>query len=210
MLSDFWDMEVIALPPKHPFVWALACCFDCVLCVLYSKHPPRRIIVQCGGHDCRCMRSGMALYIVHRHTRACTGCCSGGGGWGWHNTSLCCCLQLAAPIGLSPLTAALHLKPLPPQAAAPIGLSPPCAPAPPSFPSGGSANGAPGLSLFHCSVPRLHGGGQTPSPLARCVQADNPTPAVGDPSPTAAFFWGGGGQTGPSMHQRMGGRGGGG
>ena len=82
-----------------------------------------------------------------------------GGGGGWHNTSLCSCLQLAAPIGLSPLTPALPLNPLPPQPAAPIGLSPPRAlpppawppldpPTPPSFPSGGCANGAPRLSLF--------------------------------------------------------------
>ena len=32
---------------------------------------------------------------------------------GWHDTWVFCCLQLAAPIGLSPLTAALPLNPLP-------------------------------------------------------------------------------------------------
>ena len=40
------------------------------------------------------------------------------GRWGvWHDARLCCCLQLvqlAAPIGLSPLTAALPLNPFPP------------------------------------------------------------------------------------------------
>ena len=35
----------------------------------------------------------------------------GGGG---HDAWLCCCQQLAAPIGLSPLSLVLSLKPLPP------------------------------------------------------------------------------------------------
>ena len=47
------------------------------------------------------------------------------GGGGWHDTSLYCCLQLAAPVALSPLTLALSLNSFPPQAAAPIRLSPP-------------------------------------------------------------------------------------
>ena len=56
----------------------------------------------------------------------------GGGGY---DAWLCCSLQRAAPMGLSPLTAALPLNPLPQQAAAPIGLSPPCALPPPAWPT---------------------------------------------------------------------------
>ena len=33
-----------------------------------------------------------------------------GGGGGWHDAGLCCCLQRAAPIGLSPLTTARPLN----------------------------------------------------------------------------------------------------
>ena len=44
------------------------------------------------------------------------------------------------------------------------------------------APGAPGASLSHCSVPGPHGGGQRPSPLARGIQADAPTPAPGNPN----------------------------
>ena len=40
----------------------------------------------------------------------------------WHYAWLCCCLQLAAPIGLSPLTAALSLSPFSP-ASHPLVLS---------------------------------------------------------------------------------------
>ena len=68
----------------------------------------------------------------------------GGSGWAaasahkrggvWHDAWLRCFLQRAAPAGLSPLTAALPLNPLPPQAAAPIGLSPPCAHPLPAWP----------------------------------------------------------------------------
>ena len=36
---------------------------------------------------------------------------SWGMGGGWHDAGLCCCLQRAAPIGLSPLTLALPLNP---------------------------------------------------------------------------------------------------
>ena len=53
---------------------------------------------------------------------------------GWHDTRVCCCLQLAAPIGLSPLTGALPLNPFPPQAGAPIGLAPLCALPLPAWP----------------------------------------------------------------------------
>ena len=38
------------------------------------------------------------------------------------------------------------------------------------YPSVGCANGAAGLSLFHCSVSGPHRGGQLLSSLARCVQ----------------------------------------
>ena len=65
----------------------------------------------------------------------------GGGGWDWHDAGLCCCLQLAAPLGLSPLTAALPLNPFPLQAAAPIGLSPPCALPLPAWPTYGKVKG---------------------------------------------------------------------
>ena len=70
-----------------------------------------------------------------------------------------CCLQPAAPVGLSPLTLVLPLNPLPPQAAVPIGLSPPCAlpllpglSLPPYTPflslGGGGAKGAPASLLY--------------------------------------------------------------
>ena len=55
-----------------------------------------------------------------------------GGGGRWHDAWLCCCLQRAAPIGLSPLAAALPWTPLPPEAAAPICLS---TPSPPAWPN---------------------------------------------------------------------------
>ena len=58
----------------------------------------------------------------------------GVGRGGWHDAWLCCCLQPPAPIGLSPLTLALSLNVLPPQAAAPTGLSPPCALPVPAWP----------------------------------------------------------------------------
>ena len=44
----------------------------------------------------------------------------GGGEGGWHDAGLCCCLQRAAPIGLSPLPAALPLNPFPPRVAVPL------------------------------------------------------------------------------------------
>ena len=58
------------------------------------------------------------------------------GGWvgGWHDAWMDCCLKLAAPIGLSPLTLALSLNSFPPQAAVPIGLSPLCALPLPAWP----------------------------------------------------------------------------
>ena len=74
----------------------------------------------------------------YRRARGCRPCVCGGGvraqgqgtvahlGWWWgggggrHDTWVCCCLQLAAPIGRLPLTAALPLNPLPPEAAVPI------------------------------------------------------------------------------------------
>ena len=56
-------------------------------------------------------------------------------------------------------------------------LAYPYLPTPPSFPLVGCASGAPGMSLLHCSVSGLDGGGQRPSPLPRGIQVD--TPAVG-------------------------------
>ena len=73
-----------------------------------------------------------------------------GWGGGSHDAWLCCCLQLAAPIGLSP--PALSLNPLPPCRGAHWPLTPLCSlpclaypyrPTHPPFPSG-CANGAPG------------------------------------------------------------------
>ena len=61
-------------------------------------------------------------------------CGGGGAGARLHDAWLCCCLQLAASIGLSPLTIALPLKRFPPQVAVPIGLSPPCALPLPAWP----------------------------------------------------------------------------
>ena len=110
------------------------------------------------------------------------------------------CPQPAAPIGLSPLSAALSLTPSPPKVPVPIGLSPPSArdlPVSPILtslhpllfpfrPPVGCANGAPGLSRFHCSVSGPHGGGQWPSPLARAprraphaASGESPLTAVG-------------------------------
>ena len=55
-------------------------------------------------------------------------------------------------------------------------LAYPYLPTRPSFPLGGCANGAPGLSLFHCSVLGPHRGGQLPSPLGQRVQVDTSLP----------------------------------
>ena len=59
--------------------------------------------------------------LVHRNHIYTTG--EGGGGGRWHDAWLYCCLQLAAPIGLSPRTLALSLNPFHPQVVAPIGPS---------------------------------------------------------------------------------------
>ena len=107
----------------------------------------------------------------------------------WRDTWVCCCLQLLAPIGRSPLPTAFPLHPLPPYAAMLIGLSPCALPLPPwrillsthpSFPLVSCANTAPGLSLFHCSVSGPHRGGQPPSPLAKVRPSGHPIPAVGN------------------------------
>ena len=127
-------------------------------------------------------------------------CPRGQGGGDWHDARLCCCQQRAVPIGLSPLTLALPLNPLPPHTTAtPIAPPPPSSALPPPlpglpsppphplpFPSGGCATAAPGLSLLHCPVSGPHGGRRRPSPLAKGVQA-----AVGDPSPRAPGAGGG-------------------
>ena len=89
-------------------------------------------------------------------------------------------------------TTALPLNSFPPSAAAPIGPSPPCAPPRPTwpilpypnsppFPMGGCANGASGLSLFHCFAPGPHEGGRPPSPLTRCVRVHTPNRRWGAP-----------------------------
>ena len=111
-----------------------------------------------------------------------------GGGGVWHDTWVFCGLQLAAPICLSPLTAALPLNFASIGGGAHRPLTTLCPPSPclaylylstpPSFPLGGCANGAPGLSLFHCSVSGPHREGHPPSPLARCVQVDTPAGEV--------------------------------
>ena len=89
---------------------------------------------------------------------------------------MCCCLERAAPIGLSPLTAALHLNPLPPKAAAPIGL-----PLPP-------------YSLF-LSLGRL-GLGQ-PAPAVR-VRVSNGRLRTREAAPCSACGAPGGAQEAPS------------
>ena len=85
---------------------------------------------------------------------------------------VCCCLQRPAPIGRSPLTTALPLNPLPPQAAVPIGLSPPCAlpllPLP--FPPEVVPTEPPDCPCFTAPCGAPHGGGPLPSPLARGVR----------------------------------------
>ena len=78
---------------------------------------------------------------VYSQTRWCCLCslnCSvhwGGGGGGWHDAWLDCCLQPATAICLSPLTTALPLNPFLLDAAAPIGLSPPGAHPLPAWPT---------------------------------------------------------------------------
>ena len=98
-----------------------------------------------------------------------------------YDTLVCFGLQLAAPVGRSPLTYCPSLGPFPPiggGAHQPLTTLCPFSPSVAylslsttlSFPLVGCANGAPRLSLFHCSVLGPHRGGQLPSPLARCVQ----------------------------------------
>ena len=62
----------------------------------------------------------LAPKLVIPHCSLCVWACPEGrgvvrgGGGGWHDTWVCCGLQLAAPIGQSPLTAALPLNRFPP------------------------------------------------------------------------------------------------
>ena len=104
---------------------------------------------------------------------------------GWHDAGLCCCPQLEAPIGLSPLSAALLHRRRRPSASHPLvpsRLPPwPILPSPthPSFPLGDCATGAPGLSLFHCAVSVPHGGGQRPLLMARWGGGGGVAPAKG-------------------------------
>ena len=86
----------------------------------------------------------------------------------------------------------------PPLQCPPSPPSPPArptltSPTPPSLPSVGCATAAPGLSLCHCPVSGPHGGGRRPSPLAKGVQVDTPTPAVGGPD---GGLWAPGGEGG--------------
>ena len=119
------------------------------------------------------------------------GCLGMGGGGGWHDAGLCCCLQPPGayrPLTNYPLpfpsTPSLRRR-WPPSAPHPLDahrpLTPSCpppppawptltSPTPPSVPSGGGA----GLSLCHCPVSGPHGGGHRPSPLARGRPSGHP------------------------------------
>ena len=104
-----------------------------------------------------------------------------------HDNWLCWCLQRAVPVGLSPLTLALPLNPLPPHTAAtPIGLSPlvpalsPC-PAYPDPPPLLSAHG--GMAHQHRDARATRGG--TMGPFRRGISME-PLPERGGrgvPSP---------------------------
>ena len=104
-----------------------------------------------------------------------------------------CGLQPVPPIGLSPLYRRPSLEPSPSAGGAahwpltPIAPSLPLPglPSPPPFPSGRCANGAPGLSLFHCPVSGPRGGGPRPSPVAGGVQVDTPALALEGGTPQA-------------------------
>ena len=112
-----------------------------------------------------------------------------GGGGGWYDILVCFGLQLAAPIGRSPLSAPFPSigsgahRPLITLCPSSIYLSLSTSL---SFPLARCANGAPGLSRFHCSVSGPHRGGQLPSLLARCIQVGTPYRRW-EPIPTAAF-----------------------
>ena len=66
-------------------------------------------------------------------------------------------------------------------------LTYPNLPTPPSFPWGGCDNGAPGLSLFRCSVSGPHRGGQGPRRWPGPSKRTPPYRRWESPSPTAAF-----------------------
>ena len=120
-------------PKRHASSTAL------LLPVLYRPSPPElslQIVTPC---DC-----WVTVWAQHYPDNPTTGHCLRIPG---HDAWMCCCLQLAVPIGLSPPCA----LPLP---AWPILISLLTLP----FPLGGCANGAPGLSLFHCSVLGPHRG----------------------------------------------------
>ena len=145
--------------------------------------PPRLLAIPHRGTDGREIPLGLCVLLARVRG-------------GWYDTLVCFGLQLVAPSGRSPLTA-LPLNPFPPQAVVPIGLSPPLCPSSPSlaylslstslsFPSGGCANGDPGLSLFHCSVSGPHRGGQLPLPLAGSKRA--PNTSGGEPLPNSGVL----------------------
>ena len=143
--------------------------------------------------DSRCLRNwGMVPHCA----AFCAGrlCCRGGGGW--HKASVSDWGGGGMPPGCVAvcswrrLLASHHLlcpslepfpsvgggahRPLTTMCPPSPCLAYPYLPTPPSSPLGGCANGAPGLSLFHCPVSGPHRGGQLPSPLARCAQMDTP------------------------------------
>ena len=124
-----------------------------------------------------------------------------GGGGGWHKGGEGVgrppgrIAELAAPIGLLPLTLVLSWDPFPPQMAVPIGpvpsLSLPGLSSPPYFPLvslGRLCQQSPWTVLLCCSV-----SGPQRAALAigqaQGVQAATPIPAVEDPLPNGGF-WG--------------------
>ena len=106
---------------------------------------------------------------------------------------------LSEAVGLPPLPLVLSLHPLPLYVAVPIGLPSPsaldrpvlpiltlCPRHPLPVPSSVAPTEPPNRPPFHCSASGPRGGGQRPSPLATCVQAETPMLAMREPSPTAA------------------------
>ena len=121
-------------------------------------------------------------------TPGCVAVCRGGAYWPLTTYR---CPSLAPSASIS----GAH-GPLNPLCPPPLCLAYPHLCTRPCFPLGGCANGAPGLSLFHCSVSGPHGGGQLPSPLAGCVQAGG----GGGGGNTILVFERGEGGRGSSLH----------
>ena len=123
----------------------------------------------------------------------------------WQDAWVDCFLKLAAPIGLWPITPVLSKSPFRRQRCPSASDHPipwiyclPIPPTHPSFPWRGCANGAPVLSLFHCSVlgPHCCGlgggeGGSASAPLAArrpTKQTFTPHPLLCPGSPGHALF----------------------